>query len=119
MGFFWYESPWKQTVFMNLLNLCNLVYIGISEPFTTKQKVRTEYFNEACLGLFTYFLFLYTDFIPDEDVKYNLGWVQITIFGVNLLGNSYPIIKDIVNDTYLLAKKKFNLIKSKIKSRIP
>ena len=96
---------------MNLVNLSNLVYIGISEPFTTKQKIKIEYFNEACLGLFTYFLFLYTDFIPDEDVKYSLGWVQLTIFSVNLLGNSYSIIKSIVRDTKLLLEKKCKLFK--------
>jgi hypothetical protein len=59
---------------MNYLNLAILVYNGLSEPFETRKAEKLEYFNEACLSVITYFLFMYSDFIPDEDLKYFTGW---------------------------------------------
>ena len=50
------------------------MYNVLAEPFETRSAEKLEYFNEACLSLITYFLFMYSDFIPDEDLKYLTGW---------------------------------------------
>ena len=74
MAFFWFDRPVFQILGMNSVNILILLYNGITEPFETEHKRRMEYFNEGCLGLITYFLFFYSDYVPDEDLKYMCGW---------------------------------------------
>jgi hypothetical protein len=119
MAFFWYDRPVFQVLGMNSVNLLILLYNGLSEPFETEQKRRMEYFNEGCLALITYFLFFYSDYVPDEDLKYMCGWAQVVVFGLNLFVNCFGVIKGIVKDTFMLLKQKYNFVKSKCKSKFP
>ena len=89
---------------MNYSNLVILVYHGLSEPFTTAKARKLDYFNEACLALITYFLFLYNDFIQDEDLKYLLGWVQVSVLGINIAVNCSGALVSMVKETLLMFK---------------
>ena len=115
--FVWYHSPVYQIIGMNIMNILSLLYTGLSEPFLNRKKRRMEFFNESCLGVISYFLFLYTDFIPDEDLKYNLAWVQVFIFGLNVAVNCADVFKGMAKDTFLMVKKRYVKIKSSIPSK--
>jgi hypothetical protein len=46
-----------------------------------------EVFNEACLLLTSYFLFLFTDFVPDPKLRYQIGWLFIGLQILNIAVN--------------------------------
>ena len=89
-----------QVIFLNISNLLVLVYHGLAEPFETRTARRLDYFNEACLSLITYFLFMYGDFIPDEELKYLIGWAQVCVLGLNIFVNCFGVLRTMVKDTY-------------------
>ena len=99
---------------MNWCNLIVLVYHGLAEPFLTRQARRLDYFNEACLALITYFLFMYGDFLPDEDLKYLIGWAQVGVLGLNIFVNCYGVLVTMVKDTFKLIKLNFYKLKRKL-----
>jgi hypothetical protein len=64
-----------------------LVYLIHVRPFTTTLLNAMEIFNEACLLLASYHVFLFTDFSPDPVFRYNFGWSLVVLTLVNLLVN--------------------------------
>ena len=58
---------------------------------------RMEIFNECCLLVSSYFLFLFTDFVPDVKTRYMIGWgfvgLQIFNIGVNWLCMIYKVLE--------------------------
>lgn len=64
----------------------------LNQPFLN----RIEIFNECCLLCSTYFLFLFTDFVPSPTTRYTLGWafigLQIANIGVNWLCLLYKVV---------------------------
>ena len=74
IGFFLHKTPYYQVIAMNLMNMFVLIYHGQTEPFATRAARRLDFFNEAGVILITYFMFMYNDNLPDEDLKYLIGW---------------------------------------------
>ena len=74
IGFFMHETPIYQVISMNLMNIFVLIYHGQTEPFTSRLARQTDFFNEVGVILITYFMFMYNDNLPDEDLKYMIGW---------------------------------------------
>ena len=62
-------------------------------------------------------MFMYNDNLPDEDLKFLIGWAQVGVFSFVILVNSIGILKTMVKDTYLLIKKKWRVLRSKFKSK--
>ena len=116
--FFWSHTPVYQIIGINFLNIASLIYFGKSDPFHTARERRTEFFNEACLGIIAYFLFLYTDFLPDEDLKYKIGWGQVAIFGLNVGVNSYGVLHFMAKDTTLILARKYLMIRRWFRHRL-
>ena len=46
-----------------------------------------EIFNELCLILIGYHLFLFTEYVSDPTLKYNIGWSIITVTMLNIIVN--------------------------------
>ena len=111
------HKPVLQVVFLNISNLLVLVYHGLAEPFMTRTARRLDYFNEACLALITYFLFMYSDFLPDEDLKYLIGWAQVVLLGINIFVNCYGVLKTMLKDTYNLIKLNLYKLWRKLKPK--
>jgi hypothetical protein len=72
-----------------------------------------DFFNEFTVIMITYFMFMYNDNIPDEDLKFMIGWVMTGLFGFIIAFNSYFVVKVMVKDTYNLCLKKFRILKNK------
>lgn len=113
IAFFLYETPFYQVIGMNLLNMFTLIYNGQVEPFNNAHSRRMDLFNEFTVMMITYFMFMYNDNIPDEDLKFMIGWVMTGLFAFIIAFNSYFILKRMVRDTYLLMVKKFRIFKNK------
>ena len=104
---------------MNFLNIIILIYHGLSDPYETLHARRLDFFNEACLGLITYFLFMYNDFLPNEDIKYTVGWAQVGIFSLNIGFNCFGVPLKMAKNTLLLIVMTVFKIKAKVQSYLP
>ena len=67
--------------FCCLLMLLFFTYIHpMNQPFLN----RMEMFNEVCLLICSYFLFAFTDFVPDANTRYMYGWAVIGVAVFNI-----------------------------------
>lgn len=57
------------------------------KPFIEKFNNRLEVFNESCVMILGSIMFLYTPFVKDSDVKFNIGWIMIAITVLQILVN--------------------------------
>ena len=57
------------------------------KPFELPLLNHIEIFNECCIIVAGYHLFLFTDFVEDPEMQYNLGWSIIGVTIINILVN--------------------------------
>ena len=53
-----------------------------------------ETFNELCLLVASYHLFIFTDFVPDSDIHYQAGWSLIAQTVLNIAGNVIVLMRE-------------------------
>jgi hypothetical protein len=64
-----------------------LVYLIKVRPFNTSLLNAMEIFNEGCLLLASYHVYLFTDYSRDPGFRYNVGWSLVVFTLVNMLSN--------------------------------
>jgi len=69
------------------LNLLYLAYLIRGRPFENKWQHRVEIFNSLFVLLCSYYLFLFTDFVPDEKMRYDIGESFFYLVVTNVLIN--------------------------------
>lgn len=83
------DHPTFQVMIYILASELSLMYIVYFKPYDSLATNYNEIFNEACVLLFSYQLFIFTDFVSSIEVKAKMGYLMIfTIlmnFGVNIL----------------------------------
>ena len=57
------------------------------DPFESKSTGTMEKFNDTILLCCSYFMFLFTDFVPSLDLRNNLGWGYISFIGFMVSAN--------------------------------
>ncbi|TNV87476.1 hypothetical protein FGO68_gene11214 [Halteria grandinella] len=81
------EYPIIQLLLFQLISVLNISYLTYHQPFQEPTTNKLEIFNELCILMVGYTLFIYTDFIPDFELQILVGYVMIGITGFNFLGN--------------------------------
>ena len=77
------------------------------QPFIDDSDDILDIFNEVCILVLCYMSVTYTAFVPDNKTKYDIGWIAIAIFGINLLSNlGFIIIKTIMHLVKMWKAKK-------------
>jgi len=61
-----YGKPPLQLVAINIMNIAVIIYIGLWAPLKGIHEHKMDLFNEAMVALLTYFLFMFTDALPDK-----------------------------------------------------
>ena len=61
------------------------IYLLWYRPFAENFLNYIEAFNETTILALTYFLFCFTDFVPDAETRYKLGFAYIVTSFVNLV----------------------------------
>ena len=69
------------------MNVLVMIYQGYFEPYILPEFNRLQATNESLITLCSYFLFLYTEFLSNKDVRYNMGWINIVLIGLAILLN--------------------------------
>jgi len=64
-----------------------MIYLGETNPMTSLLDQRMEYFNEFAIMATIYTLPLFTDYVPELETRYSIGWVSILIALIQILGN--------------------------------
>jgi hypothetical protein len=53
--------------------------------------------------------------VPDEDLKYVIGWAQVGVLGLNIFVNCFGVITGMVKDTVKMIKARYYKLKRKFK----
>ena len=81
------------------------IYITYVKPFETPLLNYMEVFNEVCVLIATYHLFLFTDFVPDPELRYSIGWSIIGVTIVNIIVNMLVMFWSTLKQLRLMFKK--------------
>jgi hypothetical protein len=63
------------------------MYQGYFNPLKTRRDNRIELMNECWIAAATYNIMLFTDWVPDPEVRYIYGWSFIVIMCCQVLSN--------------------------------
>ena len=86
-----------------------LIYIGKIKPLYIIVRNKIELFNEGCISSASIFLLIFTDWVPELESHYKAGWGMCAIICLNIIVNSYFILKLGIYNLWLLFQKLKNL----------
>lgn len=75
-----------------LLNLAFIVYLGLCQPWKPRPYNRLEMFNEYFTMLCTFLLVSFSEFGPDVETKFMMGWVLSGVLFFMCLVNLYFVL---------------------------
>jgi hypothetical protein len=87
------------------------MYLINVRPFISSLLNNMEIFNEGCLLLASYHVYLFTDYSPDPVFRYKVGWCLIVLTLVNMLLNLVIMI----GQTFKSFKSMFKIFMKKLK----
>lgn len=91
---------------MILLHLIN------SKPYLISSLNKLELFNESCILLISYTMFVFTDFQEDPGVKFEFGWLFCGAILTTLFVNiSTLVYQSVIKPLKKIRKKKSKLLK--------
>ena len=97
--------PGIQMILVNLSNLFCGFYYGYFRPCETRFHNRVLYFNEFLITVVTWHMMLFTDYVPDQDMQYLIGWSMIISIMLNALINIIVIIGIVGKQLFLIILK--------------
>ena len=75
-----------------------LIYLGWFRPFEDQRLVNLEIMNECTSLILLYHLMLFTDFVPEAETRYLIGWSFIFFVVANMAVHFTILIKDMIAD---------------------
>ena len=76
-------------------------------PLESSINNKLEMFNETCIMIISYHLFAFTSYLDNPYIRYNLGYIVISIVTLNLLINMLLLLVT----TYMNFKKSIPKLK--------
>jgi hypothetical protein len=71
-----------------------LIILGLADPFHLPSMRRLELFNEVSLLAQTYFMIIFSDFVPSYEAKFLAGHFVVILVRFNVFVNLTYINKD-------------------------
>ena len=93
-----YFYNWLQTQIIVFKCSLILIYIGYVRPFVTPIQNGIELTNETLILINTYFMIIYSDFVPDPKTRSLMGSVNNLILALMILINLFIILKGQIAD---------------------
>ena len=62
-----------------------IILIGLKRPFKERSRNRAELFDEMFILFFMYHIFCFTEFVPDVNTQYYIGYSAISLMLLHLL----------------------------------
>ena len=77
------------------------------KPFEVYKMNYQEIVNETFVLIAAYVMLLYSEFVPDYDIRYYIGWFHIGLFAGNLVVNLSIMVYESCGKIKLVCKKKY------------
>jgi hypothetical protein len=81
------DYPFAQIQIIIFHCILLIVYNKLARPFENPTLNRLEIFNELCIIGAAYHLFVFTQFVDDPKLQYNVGWSMIGVTTFNIVVN--------------------------------
>ena len=92
--------------------------VGLCSNSKTVHKAKTSQAARVIIQSSTYWLFFFTDFLPDKEVRYNSAWALIALISIDIALNilfylyqNYKKLLDWLKATYLKLKERYRMSK--------
>ena len=85
------EYPFFQITFFIVPPLAVMVMVGLAKPLQTPFENKQELYNNFSILILCYCLLMFTDFIDDAVMRYNIGYAMILLTVQNILVSLYFI----------------------------
>jgi len=82
-------------------------------PMNTKKKNLIDWINDNLVDLLTIHMFCFSDWVPDMEAQYMVGFSMITIIAFMILFNMSFVFIEFFRVIKLVSKKNINRIKAK------
>ena len=56
-----------------------VIYLGHMWPLETQFATKMEIFNECTIVMLTYGMLMFTDLVPDPEMRFTIGWYYMAI----------------------------------------
>ena len=76
-----------------------LMYLLLFKPFADNFFTRIEVMNETTNMLMLYLMLVFSDWVPDPEVRYIFGWIFIGVFGANLIVHLIFLLWELIKKT--------------------
>lgn len=83
-----------QIIVLNSISTAIVILIGLTQPMNPKSRNKTEIFNEICVIIVIYHCICFTDFLPDANFRYNVGYSCCLCLIFNIIGNVSYLLRD-------------------------
>jgi len=78
------------------LSTAMVIYLLWFWPFADNFFTRIEVMNEVTSILMLYLMLVFSDWVPDPEVRYTFGWVYIGVFCVNGTVHFFFLLRDLL-----------------------
>jgi len=103
--------PALQLQFTLLQNIFISIYIGLNRPYKMRKLNWIENVNECLLMFITLVLIIFTDFVDDRDIQYDLGgWVYVLLMTSCIVFNLSFVTIEFVRNSYLTIIKYYKRV---------
>ena len=79
--------PFAQIQILIFHSFLVIIYNILARPFEDPKLNKLEIFNELCIIVSAYHLFLFTPFVEDSAFQYRIGWSMIVVTVLNIAVN--------------------------------
>ena len=88
-----------------MTSIFQIILVGFIEPYENKRHNNTEIINEILTIFIMYHIFCFTEWVPDANVQYNLGYSCLVFNLMNIGFNVLQLFACTVVDIYHAARK--------------
>ena len=86
------STPAVQIHITVLLSLFMLCYLLLGRTFSDPFFKKLDIFNEVCILLSSYHLYLYSDYLDSITLQYSVGWSMIAVTLFNIASNVMVVV---------------------------
>ena len=87
-----------------------MIWVGNNKPFVVMKRNKLELLNEFLIDMITINLFVYTDFVLDPYVKYDVAWASVNLFMLLIFINFGKIIYQFFYFLRLVIIKSYGIV---------
>jgi hypothetical protein len=85
---------WYQILIVMVCSIINICYLCKFKPFEDRKILKLEIMNEVTNIILLYHLMMFTDWVPEAETRYAIGWSFIFVISANILVHFSLLVYD-------------------------